>query len=455
MIISKNALSRRTVLRGLGATLALPLLDSMVPVFTAVVKTAGAPTNRFGVMYVPNGMIMQNWSPIGEGANFEFNSTMLPLAPFRNQLTVVSGLNCNVPTSVRAGDGVHARASTRFLTDIYPKITPSGGAVQAGVSLDQILGKQLGKYTQLSSLELAIESTQSAGACDQGYACDYTSTIAWAGDETPLPMENNPRAVFERLFGDTNSTDPSARLARIQQDRSILDSVTKELTSLQSSLGQNDRAKLTDYLDAVRDIERRIQKAEEQRDQELPLVAHPAGIPNNYDDHAKLMCDLMVLAYQCDLTRVATFMMGREFSGMTYPFIGVPDAHHPISHHQNEPEKVAKVAKINHYHVTLFAYLLDKLRSTPDGDGSLLDHVTMVYGAGMADSNRHAPNDIPIVLAGGGAGTLKGGRAIRFPQEQKTPLANLHLSLLDKFGVRMDRFGDSTGKLDDRQLFGI
>jgi Protein of unknown function (DUF1552) len=455
MIIVKKALSRRTVLRGLGATLALPLLDSMLPAFTAVAKTAGAPTNRFGAMYVPNGMIMQNWSPIGEGANFEFNSTMLPLAPFRNQLIVVSGLNCNVPTGVAAGNGVHARASTRFLTDIYPKITPSGGAVQAGISMDQVLAGQLGKFTQLASLEMAIESTQSAGACDQGYACDYTSTISWAGDATPVPMETNPRAVFERLFGDTDSTNPAARLARMQQDRSVLDSVTKELATLETSLPQNDRAKLGEYLNAIRDIERRIQKAEEQRDRELPLVAHPAGIPNNYDDHAKLMCDLMVLAYQCDLTRVATFMMGREFSGMTYPFIGVPDAHHPISHHQREPEKVAKVAKINTYHVTLFAYLLDKLRSTPDGDGSLLDHVTMVYGAGMADSNAHAPNDIPIVLAGGGAGTLKGGRAIRFPPEEKTPLANLHLSLLDKFGVRVDRFGDSTGRLDDRQLFGI
>ena len=453
MIISKRAISRRTVLRGLGATLALPLLDGMVPALTAIAKTAGAPTNRFGVMYVPNGMIMQNWSPIGDGATFEFNTTMMPLAPYRSQLTVVSGLNCIIPEGIRTGDGVHARASTRFLTDIYPKMTPSGGAVQAGISMDQILGKELGKYTQLSTLELAIESTQSAGACDQGYACDYTSTIAWAGAATPLPMENNPRAVFERLFGDTGSTDPAARLARIQQDRSILDSVTKEVAHLQSSLGQSDRAKLTEYLEAIRDVERRIQKAEEQRDEQLPLVSHPAGIPASYDDHAKLMCDLMVLAYQCDLTRVATFMMGREFSGMTYSFIGVPDAHHPISHHQNEPEKVAKVAKINQYHVTLFAYLLEKMKTTPDGDGSLLDHMTLLYGAGMADSNRHAPSNIPLVLAGGGAGTLHGGRAIRFASD--TPLANLHVTILDKFGVHVDRLGDSTGKLDERVLYGV
>ena len=342
MIMSKKALSRRTVLRGLGATLALPLLDSMLPAFTAVAKAAAAPTNRFGAMYVPNGMIMQNWSPLGEGATFQFNSTMLPLAPHRNDLTVVSGLNCNLPVGASAGNGVHARASTRFLTDISPPTSET--KLDAGISMDQVLGRQLGKYTQLASLEIGIESTQSAGACDQGYACDYTSTISWAGEATPLPMENNPRAVFERLFGDTGSTDPRERLARIQQDRSILDSVTDELASLQRSLPQNDRAKLNEYLDAVRDIERRIQKAEEQRDEELPLVAHPAGIPNNYDDHAKLMCDLMVLAYQCDLTRVATFMMGREFSGMTYPFIGVPDAHHPISHHQYVPCDAVRVS---------------------------------------------------------------------------------------------------------------
>ena len=242
---------------------------------------------------------------------------------------------------------------------------------------------------------MAIESTQSAGACDQGYACDYTSTICWRGETTPMPMENNPRAVFERLFGDTGSTDPKARLSRIQQDRSILDSVTAEVAHLQQSLGQGDRSKLNEYLDAIRDVERRIQKAEEQSDQELPLVSHPAGIPGTYDEHAKLLIDLQVLAYQCDLTRIITLMMGREFSGMTYPQIGVPDAHHPISHHQNQVEKVEKVAKINLYHVTLFAYLLEKLRATPDGDGSLLDHVTMMYGAGMADSNRHAPVDLP------------------------------------------------------------
>jgi hypothetical protein len=453
MIVFKRALSRRTALRGLGATLALPLLDSMVPAFTAIGRTAAAPVKRFGVMYVPNGMIMQNWAPIGEGLAYQMNSTMMPLAAFRDQMTVVSGLTCTPPAGIRAGDGAHARASTRFLTNVYPKITPSGGDLRAGISIDQILAREMGKHTQLASLELAIESTQSAGACDQGYACDYTSTICWRGDTTPLPMENNPRAVFERLFGDTGSTDPGARLLRIREDRSILDSVTAEVAQLERALGHGDRAKLNEYLDAIRDVERRIQKAEEQSDQELPLVAHPAGIPSAYDDHAKLLIDLQVLAYQCDLTRIVTLMMGREFSGMTYPHIGVPDAHHPISHHQNEVEKVAKVAKINLYHVTLFAYLLDRLQSTTDGEGSLLDHITMVYGAGMADSNRHTPVDLPIVLAGRGAGQVKLGRHIRFAEG--TPLGNLHLTLLDKFGIQWGQWGDSTGKLEDLYLSGV
>jgi hypothetical protein len=453
MILTKRAIPRRTVLRGLGAAVALPWLDSMLPAMTAVAKSAAAPTHRFGVMYVPNGMIMQSWMPIGEGSRFEFNHTMMPLVPHRGDLVVVSGLSCNLPQGARAGDGAHARASTRFLTDIYPRITPSGGKVRAGISMDQIMANEMGRHTQLASLEMAIESTQSAGACDQGYACDYTSTICWRGDETPMPMENNPRAVFDRLFGDSGSTDMNVRSARIREDRSILDSLTGEVASLSSSLGKSDRAKLGEYLDAVRDIERRIRRAEEQKDQELPIVDRPAGVPASYDEHAKLLCYLQVFAYQCDMTRIVTMMMGREFSGMTYPEIGVPDAHHPISHHQNEPEKVAKVVKINVYHATLFAYLLDKLKATPDGDGTLLDHVTLMYGAGMADSNRHAPSDIPIVLAGGGAGTLKGGRHVRFKLD--TPLANLHLTLLDKFGVHIDSLGDSTGRLDDRQLSGV
>jgi Protein of unknown function (DUF1552) len=448
MIISKMAIPRRTVLRGIGATLALPLLDSMVPALTAWSKAAAKPINRFGVVYVPNGMIMPNWTPAAEGAGFEFTPTLSPLAPFREQLLVLSGLNC-IPTPGRPG-GAHAKASTRFLTDVSPPTSET--QLDAGISMDQIVAREQSKFTQLASLELAIESGDTAGACDQGFACAYTNTISWRSANTPLPTQNNPRAVFERLFGDSGSTDPKVRLARMQRERSVLDSVTQEVARLRGELGQGDGGKLTEYLESIRDVERRIQMAEAQSDQELPVIEHPGGIPATFEEHVKLMFDLEVLAYQSDLTRVITFMMGREFSGVTYPQVGVPDAHHPMSHHQNEPEKIAKVAKINAYHVQLFAYLLDKLRSTPDGDGSLLDHMTMIYGAGMADSNAHSPINIPVVLAGGGAGQLKGGRHIRY---KDTPLANLHLTLLDKFGVQWDRIGDSIGRLDDRQLGGV
>jgi uncharacterized protein DUF1552 len=445
MIITKKVIPRRTVLRGIGATLALPLLDGMVPALSAMARTAAKPINRFGVVYVPNGVIMKDYLPAATGSAFELTSTLSPLAPFRDQMLVLSGLNC-VPSPGRPG-GSHAKASTRFLTDVSPPTSQT--ELDAGISMDQIAARELSKYTQLASLELAIESPETAGACDVGFACPYTSTISWSSASTPLPMENNPRAVFERLFGDSGSTDPKARLARIQEERSVLDSVTSEVAGLQGSLGRSDRAKLVEYLDAIRNVERRIQKAEEQNDDQLPVLEHPAGIPASYEDHVKLMMDLQVLAYQCDLTRVITFMLGREFSGVTYPQIGVPDAHHPISHHAGEPEKIAKMVKVNHYHATLCAYLVDKLRSTPDGDGSLLDHVTLMYGYGMADSNTHSPYDIPIVLMGGGAGALKGGRHIRY---KDTPLANLHLTLLDRLGVPVDRLGDSTGRVDDRQL---
>jgi len=441
MIVTRKAIPRRAVLRGLGATLALPLLDSMVPAMTALAQTAAKPINRFGVMYPVNGMIMEKWTPAAEGAAFELTPTLGSLAPFREQFSVLSGLAC-VPTPGRPG-GAHAKASTRFLTDVSPPTSET--FLDAGVSMDQIAARVSGQYTQLASLELAIESGETAGACDVGFACAYTNTISWRSANTPLPTENNPRAVFERLFGDSGSTDPKARRARIRQDKSLLDSVIEEAASLQNALGHGDRVKLVEYLDSIRDVERRIQKAEEQSSRELPLIDHPAGIPATYDEHVRLMCDLQVLAYQADLTRVVTFMLGREFSGVTYPQIGVPDAHHPVTHHQQEPEKIAKVAKINAYHVTQFAYLLDRMRSTPDGDGSLLDHAMLIYGTGMGDCNAHDPRSIPLLLAGGGAGQLKGGRHIRYPKE--TPLANLHLTLLDKLGVPLDKIGDSTGAL--------
>jgi hypothetical protein len=437
MIITKKVISRREVLRGMGAALALPLLDAMAPALSAQSKAV----NRFGVMYIPNGMIMNKWTPAMDGAAYELSPTLSTLAPYRDQLLVLSNLAC-VPTPGRPG-GAHAKASTRFLTDISPPTSETW--LDAGISVDQILAEETGKHTQLASLELAIENGETAGSCDVGFACAYTNTISWKSANTPLFAQNNPRAVFERMFGDTGNTDSKARLTRIRQQRSVLDSLTQEVARLQGSLGSADRTKLTQYLESIRDVERRIQLAEEQNDQNLPVVDHPAGIPATYDEHVKLMCDLQVLAYQCDMTRVVTLMLGREFSGVTYPQIGVPDAHHPITHHAGEAPKIAKVEKINAYHVMQFVYLLEKMRSAQDGEGSLLDHATLMYGTGMGECNAHDPRNIPLVLAGGGAGTLKGGRHIKYPKE--TPLANLHLTLLANFGIQRDRIGDSTGPL--------
>jgi hypothetical protein len=412
----------------------------MVPALCGAAK----PFNRFGVVYVPNGMIMQNYLPAKDGTDYEMTPTLSALEPLREHFQILSGLNC-IPTPGRPG-GAHAKASTRFLTDISPPTSETW--LDAGISVDQILAQQIGKNTQLASLELAIESGETAGSCDTGYACPYTNTLSWTGPSTPLPTQNNPRLVFERLFGDSRSTDPKERRERMRQQKSILDSVTQEVSRFKGALPQSDQTKLTEYLDSVRGVERRIQNAETENRQ-LPLVDRPDGIPANWEDHIKLMFDLMVLAYQSDLTRVITLMVGHEQSGMTYPQIGVPDAHHPISHHQREPEKVAKTAKINAYHVKMFTYLLERLRDTPDGDGALLDHMTMIYGAGIADSNSHAPVNIPFLLAGGGAGNLKGGRHTNL---KGVPLANLHLTLMDQFGVSWDRIGDSTGRLDPAVL---
>ena len=441
MIITRRAIPRRTVLRGLGATLALPLLDGMVPALSAQAKTAARPVHRFGVVYVPNGVIQSAWLPGVEGTAYELSPTLAPLAAFRDRMLVISGLSCVSPPG-RPG-GFHAKAATRFLTDVTPPTSETW--LDAGISMDQVLAREFGSKTQLASLELAIESNETAGACDIGFACVYSNTISWKSANTPLPTQNNPRAVFERLFGDSRSTDAQARLARIEQDRSILDSVTEETARLRGALGSSDRAKLGEYLEAVRDVERRLRLAEEQSDRDLPSMDRPAGIPADYDDHVDLMFDLMLLGYQTDLTRVITFMLGREFSGMTYPQIGVPDAHHPISHHAGDADKIDKMLKVNRYHASLFAKLLERMRSTPDGDGSLLDHTTMMYGYGMAESNTHSQADIPLVLAGGGNGTLKGGRHVRF---KDTPLANLHVTLMDNMGLRVDRHGDSTGTVN-------
>jgi hypothetical protein len=449
MIVTKRAIPRRTVLRGLGTALALPLLDSMVPALSALRNTAANAVRRFGVVYTPNGMVMPSWTPAKDGVDFEFTPTLKPLEPFRDRVTVLTGLSSKPPANSPAGAaaGVHARASTRFMTHVIPK-RAQGSEISAGVSTDQIAAAEFGKHTQLGSLELALEGRDFAGSCDAGYSCAYTNTISWRSASTPLPMENDPRAVFERLFGDGGSLDPAAREARMRADRSILDSVTDRIGDLSRSIGPRDRAKLGEYLEALRDIERRIQKAEEQnRKEPVATIDQPAGVPASYEDHARLMFDLQVLAYQTDLTRVITFMIARELSGRSYPQIGVAESHHPISHHLNDPAKIASLAKINVHHMSLFSYYVQKLRDTPDGDGSLLDHVMIIYGAGMADSNLHAPSGLPVLLVGGGAGTLKGGRHIKYPLD--TPLANLHLALLDRLGIsEVEAIGDSSGRLE-------
>ena len=452
MMIFKKEIPRRTFLRGMGATVALPLLDAMVPAFAGPLETAAKPAARLSFVYVPNGIVMDKWTPAAEGAQYEMTPILEPLAAFRDRFLVLSGLAHNSARMLPGETGGdHPRAGAAFLTGLHASLTgvvpkkPMEDPV-AGVSVDQIAAKELGKHTQLASLELATDSTDLVGICDGGYSLAYINSISLRSATTPIPMENHPRAVFERLFGDSDTTDPAARLARIRKDRSILDSVTDEVAHLVTGLGPNDRAKLTEYLDAVRDVERRIHKAEEQSSTELPVVERPAGIPATFEEHVKLMFDLQVLACQCDLTRVVSFMMTREQSNRPYPEIGVSEAHHPLSHHKKDPAKIADLVKIDTYHAKLFAYFLEKLQSTPDGDGSLLDHMLIVYGSGFGDGNAHRNYNAPMLLAGGGAGLLKQGRHIRYPEN--TPAANLYLTMLDKIGIPVEGFGDSTGKLE-------
>lgn len=451
MIITKKSLPRRTVLRGIGATLALPLLDSMVPAMAATRLTPAKPAVRLGFVYVPNGIIPRGWLPTEVGKGFAFQSTMQPLEPFRDKLLVLSNLMQNGGRALGDGAGDHARAGASWLTGVHPKKT-GGADIHAGISADQIAARELGKITQLSSLEIGLEEPFLAGDCDSGYSCAYTNTVSWRSPTTPNPVEVNPRAVFERLFGDGDTTDPSVRLKRMQEDRSILDFVRADVARLEPSLGTRDKSKLDEYLDGIRDIERRIQKAEEQSATvKLPVMERPSVIPDEFEEHSKLMGDLMVIAYQTDMTRVVSFMMAREGSNRSYRSIGISDGHHSVTHHQNDPEKIAKTMKIDNLHVRCFAYLVDKLNSTPDGDGTLLDHSLILFGSSISDGNLHTHNDLPLVLLGGGASRIEGGRHIRYPKE--TPMNNLLLTMLDKAGVPAEKLGDSTGKLD--QLTGI
>lgn len=439
MMITKKALSRRTVLKALGASVPLPLLDAMVPALTPLAQSAAAPKLRFGAVYVPNGVIPGQWFPTAEGTAYELSPSLEPLAAFRDQMLVLSGLDSVPPPPPGERQyNNHADASTRFLTDVTPS-----RALKAGVSIDQLAAKVLSHDTMLPSLELALESVDSGTSCDFGRSCVYTGTIAWAGPTQPLPMEHDPAAAFVRLFGDGGS--PEARAERMRQKTSILDSLLGEVASLRATLSPADRTRMAGYLDALRDVEARVQKAV-AHNTELPRFDRPGGVPDTFAEHARLMFDLQLLAYRGDVTRVVTYMVGREFSGRTYPEIGVPDAHHPISHHQRDPIRMDKCAKINRYHVTLFAEFLDKMRTTPDGDGSLLDHTAILYGAGMSEGNGHVPRNLPILLLGGASGRLKGGRHVKF--SDGTPLANMHLSLLDKLGVRIDVHGNSTGPIN-------
>jgi hypothetical protein len=446
MFISKMHLSRRTVLRGLGATIALPLVDSMVPALTAMQKTAAAPVRRLGVFYVPNGMSMPYWWPKTEGPLANLPPTLKSLEAHKDKVLLCGGLLDEAANLVKGGSGDHARSAGTFLTCVPFKVT-SGADVYASVSMDQVAAAELSKETQLASLELGIESSAMLGACDGGASCAYTNTIAWRNPTTPLPIENDPRAVFERLFGTTGSTDPQARLARMQRDRSILDFVGEEVGSLKSSIGPRDKVKIDEYLESVRDIERRIQMAESQNSRELPIVEQPVGVPSDYAAHAKLMMDLLALAYQTDLTRISTFMLAREVSGRAYPEIGVTDSHHPLSHHQDEAAKLERLHKINEYQFQQFAYLAVKLAEMSEGDGTMLDHTLLLYGTGISDSNTHFHDDLPIALVGGKGTGIKAGRYVRQPKG--TPLANMHLTVLHKLGVRVEKLGDSTGRLDD------
>jgi uncharacterized protein DUF1552 len=443
VIISKMHISRRVVLRGFGAALALPVLDAMVPALTAAANTAAAPVKRLGVFYVPNGMSMPYWFPKTEGPLAELPATLKSLSAFKDRVLLCGGL-ADEPANRVKGGGDHARSAGTFLTGVPYKLT-SGADVYGSVSMDQIVAKELSKETQLASLELGIESNAMLGSCDGGASCAYTNTIAWSDPTTPLPIENDPRAVFERLFGTSGSTDRGARLARIEQDRSILDYVNEQLRRLQKQIGPQDKVRVDEYLTSVRDVERRIQMAEEQNARELPVVDQPIGIPADYQEHARLMMDMLALAYQTDLTRVSTFMLAKEVSGRSYPEIGVADSHHPVSHHQDEPAKLERLHKINEYHFRQFAYLVDKLSKLREGDGTMLDHTVFLYGTGISDSNTHFHDDLPIAIVGGKAAGIKGGRYIRYPKG--TPLTNMHLTILENMGVHPESIGDSTGKL--------
>lgn len=441
MIITKKALPRRTFLRGLGATLALPLLDAMIPAATAAMLTPARPVRRLGYVFMPMGCDQSRWIPAATGPLGDLPPILESLAPHRDVVTLISNLELR-----NAYPGSHATSNSSFLSAAKARHTESSDYYLA-TTADQLAAQQIGGETQLPSLELSMDMLQTTGQCDNGYACVYQNNLSWSSPTTPLPSEAHPRVVFERLFGEGGTR--AERQAALQRRGSLLDLVAEDLTGLRMSLGPADRARVGDYLETVREVERRIQRAEAgtATDNLPPDLERPLGAPAVYADHARLMFDLQVLAWQGDITRVITFQLARETSNRTYPEIGVPDPHHPLSHHGNDPAKIARMAKINAHHVSLFAYFLERLRRTPDGDGSLLDHSALLYGSGIGNPNVHDHTDLPIIVAGGGLGGFKHGRHIRY--DQPTPLANLHLTLLDKVGVAIDTFADSNGRANE------
>lgn len=441
-MITRRALPRRTFLRGMGTALALPLLDAMVAPLTVLAETPAAPAKlrRLGFVYMPMGCDMSRWAPPGAETLGELSPTLSPLAAVKQKIAVVSNLELR-----NAYPGTHATSNAAFLSAAKAKRTESTD-YHLGTTVDQLAAQQIGRKTPLPSLELSMDLMSVVGQCDNGYACVYQNNLSWSSPTMPLPAEAHPRLVFENLFGEQGAA--ADRRAALRRRASLLDSVTEELSSLQKTLGPADRQRVDQYLTSVRDVEQRIQRAEAaSRDNPLPDRDRPTGVPASYADHARLMFDLQLLALQGDITRVVTFQLARETSNRTYPEIGVNEPHHPLTHHGNDPEMIAKVARINQFHVSLFAEFLQKLDATREGEGSLLDHSLYLYGSGMGNPNVHDHVNLPIVVAGGAAGKMQGGRHVRFAEPR--PLANLHLTLLDKVGVHLDSFADSTGRIDD------
>lgn len=447
MMLRRKHLPRRTFLRGMGGTLvALPLLDAMTPAFGATNRLMSARTPvRLSFVYVPNGIVMKDWTPKGIGRDFEFTRIIKPLEAYREHLLVLSGLEDHNGNALGDGAGDHARAGASFLTGVHCKKT-AGADIHNGPSVDQIAAQNMSSPTRLKSIELGCEDSRTVGNCDSDYSCAYTNSISWRSPTTPMPPEVNPRMAFERLFGTAEmNLDAATRARRARARQSILDLVRSDTRNLVKDLGQADRRKVDEYLYAVREIEQRIQNAERETSSFVPTIEKPIGIPATFPEYVKLMYDLQVVAFQADVTRITTLMIGREGSMRVYPEIGIPDPHHPLTHHRNNPEWIEKVARINCLHAELFAYFLNKLKSTPDGDGTLLDHSMIVYGSGMSDGNRHSHEDLPILLAGRGDGSLKPGRHIVY--KPGTPITNLYMSLLDRMGVHPETLGDSTGQL--------